>query len=70
MDGDGCPSMKVSAKQSLFDELSYGSLCTKTRVGDFAFRRSGRFHRFYFNLSGEWYNFTGFDIDVVGEGRF
>lgn len=70
MDGDGCPSMKVSAKQSLFDELSYGSLCTKTRVGDFAFRRSGRFHRFYFNLSGEWYNFTGFDIDVTGEGRF
>lgn len=70
MDGDGCPSMKVSAKQSLFDEFSYGPLCTKTRVGDFAFRRSGRFHRFYFNLSGEWYNFTGFDIDVVGEGRF
>ena len=70
MDGDGCPSMKVSAKQSLFDELSYGPIIEKTRVGDFAFRRAGRFHRFYFNLAGEWYNFTGFDVDATSEGRF
>ena len=70
MDGDGCPAMKVAAKQSLFDDVVYGSLIAKTRVGDFAFRASGRYHRFYFTLSGAWTNFTGYDIDVVGEGRY
>lgn len=70
MDGDGCPSMKVATKQSLFDPVLYGPILEKTRVGDFAFRASGRYHRFFFNLSGTWDNLTGFDVDVTGEGRF
>lgn len=68
VDGDNKHKIAVASKQVLSDAVSYVQTSEPTRIGDYAFRVPGRYHRIKFTLGGDWNNFTGFDVDVKEEG--
>lgn len=60
----------LSGAQEEINEPTFTSFINKTRVGDFAFRVSGRFHRLKMKVSGTFNKLVGFLVDFDNAGEF
>lgn len=61
-------TMRITGKQAISDPDSFTADTAMTRLGDFACRKSGRYHRIRFNLSGDWYQMSGYSVVLDKEG--
>jgi hypothetical protein len=61
----GSVTARVGTRNSLGDDVTYGSILTARPEQRFTTRRNARYHRFELTLSGEWEHAVGLEI-----GRF
>lgn len=70
---DGSPSLQQMALggiQEEIDPIVYSSFVDKTRIGDFPFRATGRFHSFKYKTEGDFNKIVGFLIDYDEAGEY
>lgn len=60
--------MSISGKQTISDEDKFTSPVNETRIGDFACRKPGRYHKIRFDLTGDWNELSGYSITLDKEG--
>jgi hypothetical protein len=60
--------MSISGKQTISDEDTFTSPTKLTRIGDFACRKTGRYHKIRFDLKGDWTEITGYAVTLDEEG--
>lgn len=60
--------LSISGKQTLSDRDNFSASTGMTRIGDFACRNAGRYHKFRINLLGDWYRFSGYSVIGDKEG--
>lgn len=61
-------TMRILGKQVISDADTFSPQTTLTRLGDFACRKSGRYHRIRFDLKGDWYEMSGYSVILDKEG--
>lgn len=63
-------TVAVAGMQEEQEEPKYTGYMKKTRVGDFPFRITGRYHTIKMKISGVWNKVVGFLIDYDDAGEF
>lgn len=63
-------SIALSGTQEEQEEPKYTGYVSKSRVGDFPFRVTGRYHTIKMKISGVWNKIAGFLIDYDDAGEF
>lgn len=66
---NGTVTGQIGVRNSIADEVSYGTSTSLNVDGFYPFRSSARFHRAKFSLSGLWTNIQGIDIEAREIGR-
>ena len=65
----GAVTAQIGTRNSIADDVVYGSSTSLNTDGFYPFRSAARFHRAKMSLSGLWTNIQGIDIEAREIGR-